>query len=347
MIASFVFPSSHHRTGGVIMLYEFANALARRGNEVHFIHGPAWPQRVERVDQIPFRFDDAVHHHLVDDLYDPSLPIADVLFGWQASHLGLPAVIVQGFRLLGPQADASAYRSPSPKVCVASWLVDVGLSYGVPERQLVHVPLGLDHELFSARVPQDQRTIDVAILYHPSREKGWDVGRQVVEQLVARRPDLRAVVISLADPPRQPLPPGVELLSLDQQRLADDVYNQARVFVQASHHEGFGLTALESMACGAALVTTDCGGSRDYALADETAVVVPAGNATLLADGVEALLDDDDRRHALAAAGARSTQKFDWARSGELLEAFIKAYVADPESYQHEPGEDRSAEFTL
>jgi glycosyltransferase involved in cell wall biosynthesis len=347
VIVSFVFPSSHHRTGGVIMLYEFANALARRGNEVHFIHGPAWPQRVERIDQIPFRFDDRVHHHIVDDLHDPSLPIADVVFGGQALHLGHPSVIVQGFRLLGPHADALSYRSPSPKVCVASWLVDVGLLYGVPARQLVHVPLGLDHELFAVRVPQDERTIDVAMLYHPSREKGWDVGRQVLEQLVARRPELRAVVISLADPPRQPLPDGVQLLALDQQRLADDVYNQARVFVQASHHEGFGLTALESMACGAALVTTDCGGSRDYAFADETAIVVPAGNATVLADGVEALLDDDARRLALAAAGARSTQKFDWARSGELLEAFIVRYAADPESYQCEPGEDRSAEFAL
>ena len=348
MIVNIVFPSSHHRTGGVAMLFEFANALARRGHEVHFVHAPIWEHRVKRVEEIPFAFDPAVRHHIVDSPDDPSLPDGDVLFGWKAgARLGNPAVIVQGFRLLGPKADASAYRSPTPKVCVASWLVEVGRFYGVPEHQLVHVPVGLDHELFAVRTPQHERTLDLAVLYHPSYEKGWSVGRKMLQEMIGRRPDLRAVVISLAGLPPEPLPDGVQLLALDQQRLADEVYNQARVFVQASHHEGFGLTAIESMACGAALVTTDCGGSRDYAIHDETALVVPAGNATLLADGVETLLRDEERRVALATAGARSVRKFDWERSGELLEAFIERYVADPEYYQQPPGEDRSAEFVL
>jgi glycosyltransferase involved in cell wall biosynthesis len=166
--------------------------------------------------------------------------------------------------------------------------------------------------------------------------------------LAQHRPGFRAVVFTLADPPPEPLPDGVEVMvGLDHRRLADEVYNDTRVFIQTSYHEGFGLTAIEAMACGAALVTTDCGGSRDYAFGGETAWVVPAGNATLLADGVETLLADDARRVALADAGARYVRKFDWDRSGELLEAFLERYIADPKAYQQEPGEDRSAEFTL
>ena len=330
------------------MFYEFANALARRGHEVHFVHSPKWQHRVDRVDQISFAFDPAVRHHIVDSPDDVTLPVGDVRLGFTGPpSLGHPAVLVQGFRLLGPKADESAYRSPTPKVCVASWLVEVGRFYGVPEHQLVHVPLGLDHELFAVRKLQTERSIDVAMLYHPSYQKGWDVGRRVLDELLLRRPGLRAVVVTLADPPASPLPHGVQLLGLDQRRLADEVYNEARVFVQASHHEGFGLTAVESMACGAALVTTDCGGSRDYAIAGETAVVVPAGDATLLADGVERLLDDAEQRIGLASAGARSVHKFDWERSGELLEAFLECYVADPKHYQQSPGEDRSKDYTL
>jgi glycosyltransferase involved in cell wall biosynthesis len=347
MIVNFVYPSSRERTGGVTMLYEFANSLARRGNEVHFIHGPLIAQRVSSVDEISFRFHPAAVHHLPDDLDDPSLPRADVLFGGGGRRLGEPAVIVQGFRLLGPAADALAYRSPTPKVCVASWLVEVGRWYGVPERQLVHVPLGLDHELFAMRTPPEARTIDVAMLYHPAPEKGWDVGRAMLDELWRRRPDLRTTVITLARPPRDPLPDGVLREGCTQRQLVDEVYNRTRVFVQASHHEGFGLTALESMACGATLVTTDCGGSRDYATDGQTAVVVPPGDPIALADAVEALLDDDSRRGRLALAGAASVRKFDWDRSGELLESFVAGYAADPPAYQLPPGEDRSAEFRL
>jgi glycosyltransferase involved in cell wall biosynthesis len=270
-----------------------------------------------------------------------------VFFGGSPSQRGHPADIVQGFRLLGPEWDAAVYRTPTPKVCVASWLVDVGRSYGVPEHQLTYVPVGLDHELFAMRTPQARRTLDVAMLYHPSPEKGWDVGRKVLFELTRRNPALRATVISLADPPVEPPPDNVPLVALQQRELADDVYNQTKVFVQASHHEGLGLTAIEAMACGAALVTTDCGGSRDYAVPDETALVVPAGDVHALVTRTESLLADEECRSRLAANASAYVRKFDWAVSGRLLEEFLESYVADPVSYQIPPSEDRSAEFVL
>ena len=112
------------------------------------------------------------------------------------------------------------------------------------------------------------------MMYHPSREKGWDVARVALLELIVRRPQLRAVVFAMSEAPPEPLPEQVcVLVGLDHARLAAEVYNDTRVFVQASYHEGFGLTAIEAMGCGAALVTTDCGGSRDYAVPGETAVV--------------------------------------------------------------------------
>jgi glycosyltransferase involved in cell wall biosynthesis len=348
VILYFNFPSTRDRVGGVIMLYEFANAMGRRGHDVHFIHGPAWEGRVDRVDQIDFDFDPSVTHHIVDTLDDPSLPDGDVLFRAGPARLGEPAGFVQGFRLTGPVMDRAAFHVRGPKVCIASWLVDVGRSFGVPEKQLVHIPLGLDHEIFSLRTPAPPRDIDVAMLYHPFGEKGWDVGRKVLEELTTRQPGLRVVVISMAGAPPEPLPEGVELkLKLDQRELADVVYNRTRVMVQFSHHEGFGLTAVEAMACGAALVTTDCGGSRDYAVPDETALVVPAGDVLGLVESVDALLHDDARRAALAAAGERFVRVFDWDRSAELLEEFLERYLKDPAAFQLPPGEDRSAEFSL
>jgi glycosyltransferase involved in cell wall biosynthesis len=339
----FIWPTSNHRSGGVRVLYEFANGLARRGHEVHFVHGPAWPGRINTLDRLWHPFEPGVVHHIIDDLDDPSLPEADVVFNHDlpARH-GLPAALVQGFRMLPPEFERAAFQAPGPKACVARWLLDVCADFGVSERRLWYVPMGMDHKLFADRRPAADRRYDVALWCNPHPTKGWPVGWTAVVEARRRRPDLRVVVFA-ATQPDVPLDlgPGVDLrVGLDQRGLADEVYNEARVFVQPSFHEGFGFTAVEAMACGAALVTTDNGGSRDYAFDGETAVVVPPDDAAGLVDGLLSLLDDEERRQRLARAGERHTRNFDWDRGSAILEADLLRYLDEPEAFLRETAED-------
>src|SRR4051794_23676234 len=76
VLLNFVFATSTHLTGGVTMLFEFADAMARRGHDVHFVHGPATTTRVARFEDVPFDFDPRVTQHIVDSLDDPSIPAA-------------------------------------------------------------------------------------------------------------------------------------------------------------------------------------------------------------------------------------------------------------------------------
>jgi glycosyltransferase involved in cell wall biosynthesis len=340
VILSFAYPSSSDRTGGVIVLYELANACARRGHEVHFVHGPLTRYRVRSLDELPpFGFDERVQHHLVDRLDDPRLPAGDVVFGGTAPRrLGLPVDLVQGHRMLGEDVERDLFRARLPKVCVSSWLVEVGVGYRSPPEQLWYVPLGIDHHTFAVRTPQGRRRYDVAMLSHPHREKGFAVGVEALAELQRRLPDVRPVVFGI-NTPSLPLPDRVQFWQApDHPTLADEIYNHSRVFLQPSHHEGFGYTAVEAMACGCALVTTDNGGSRDYAVADETALVVPPGDPAALAAAAERLLRDDAARTQLAAAGADLVRRrFDWDSSAALLEPRLEAYVADPARYQRPP----------
>jgi glycosyltransferase involved in cell wall biosynthesis len=340
VILSFAYPSSPDRTGGVFVLYELANACARRGHEVHFVHGPLTPYRVRSLNELPpFRFDDRVEHHLVDRLDDPRLPTGDVVFGGTAPRrLGLPVEVVQGFRMLGEGVERDLFRAPVPKVCVASWLIDVGLGYGSPSEQLWYVPLGIDHRTFTVRTPAEGRRYDVAMLSHPHREKGLAVGVEALADLKRRVPGVQALVFGI-DPPSLPLPDWVRFWQApDHRTLAGEIYNRSRIFLQPSHHEGFGYTAVEGMACGCALVTTDNGGSRDYAVDGETALVVPPGDAAGLAAAAERLLRDDAERARLAGAGAELVRRrFDWDKTAALLEPHLEAYVADPARYQQPP----------
>ncbi len=343
MILTFAYPSAPDRTGGVTVLYELANACARRGHEVHFVHGPLTPYRVRSLDELPpFRFDPRVEHHLVDRLDDPRLPDGHVVFvGTAPRHLGLPVDLVQGFRMLDEDVERALFRARLPKICVASWLVDVCRSHGAPPEQLWYVPLGIDHRTFGVRTPQDRRRHDVAMLYHPHYEKGFDVGLDAVTQLRHRLPDLRVGVFGI-DSPDLRLADWVRFWQApDHATLADRIYNDSRVFLQPSYHEGFGYTAVEAMACGCALVTTDNGGSRDYAVDGETALVVPPGDPAALAGAAEQLLRDDARRARLADAGsALVRRRFDWDNTAALLERHLGAYVADPARYQQAPADD-------
>jgi glycosyltransferase involved in cell wall biosynthesis len=85
--------------------------------------------------------------------------------------------------------------------------------------------------------------------------------------------------------------------------------------------EGFGLAAVEAMACGATLVTTDCGGSRDYA--DETcALVVPPLDVDSLGAGiVEALTTR--RGRDLAKAGQGRALEYSWVSATKALETAL------------------------
>lgn len=344
MIVNFVWPSSAQYTGGVVVLYEFANALASRGVDVQFVHGPATPWRVDRVEDIAwFDFDDRIRHLIVDDLDDPSIADGDVVFAPSApERLGLPVAMIQGHGMIAPEWERESFRLRGLKLVVASWLVDVGARYGAPAEQFASVPVGIDHDLFRVEEPGGDRPIDVVMLYNRHPAKGWPVGLDVLERVRAVRPELAVTVFGIVEPSHE-VPDWIDYrVAPEREVLARDVLNRAKVVLQPSWYEGLGLSAIEAQACGCALVTTDNGGSRDYAEDGVTARVRPPGDAAGLAEATLRLLADDDERDRLAAAGAAGVRRFSWDHAGDLLLAHLERYVADPDHFRGALGPDRT-----
>lgn len=109
-----------------------------------------------------------------------------------------------------------------------------------------------------------------------------------------------------------------------------------KIFLQAAGVGGLGLPVFEAMTCGAALVTTDNGGSRDYALQGRTALVAGQGtrssrppdwskeSSAEIARAMAALIDDETTRIRLAVAGAEHLRSiFDWGRCTRLTEELL------------------------
>ncbi len=97
----------------------------------------------------------------------------------------------------------------------------------------------------------------------------------------------------------------------------DDVlpafFRRAEVVAYPSLEEGFGLPALEALACGAALVTTT--GSAMEEVVGGAAVLVRPRDPEALAGAIERLVVDRAGRERLRAAGPPRAAEFTWAAS--------------------------------
>ena len=110
-----------------------------------------------------------------------------------------------------------------------------------------------------------------------------------------------------------------------QSKLARE-YSKAEVFVVGSRVEGFGFPGLEALACGVPLVTTDNGGSREYAENEVTALVVPPGDPHALARAIQRIRSEPSLRAELVRNGLeRARTRFSWDRAALGLEEALGA----------------------
>ena len=128
-------------------------------------------------------------------------------------------------------------------------------------------------------------------------------GLEAVAAVKARHPEVLLVGFGVKRP-REALPYDEFHENLPQERLAW-LYSRCPIYLCPSWDEGLGMPPMEAMACGAALVTFDNGGCRDYALDRETALVAP-------------------RRDVIARLGRDFvTSRFDWDRAAGRLESLL------------------------
>jgi glycosyltransferase involved in cell wall biosynthesis len=92
------------------------------------------------------------------------------------------------------------------------------------------------------------------------------------------------------------------------------LYSGASAVAIPSLYEGFGMPALEALACGAAVVASNRG-SLPEIVADAGVIVDPLDLASI-AQGLEAVLGSQRLRQALAEAGLRRAADFNWSSSG-------------------------------
>jgi glycosyltransferase involved in cell wall biosynthesis len=368
MRITFLLPTFAPRpSGGFRVVYEYANRLVERGHEVTVVHPRRlpyehqWPYRglvpwlrakggrVRRALFTPkltwFPIDPRVRLLFTPDAAEHRIPDADAIFAtwWVTAEVvagygagkGRKCYLIQGHEVWGgpPERVEATWRAPLEKVVIARWLFEKGVELGVAPEAMTHIPNGIDHANFRRIQPIEDRPRRVVMMSSTSPAKGLGIGIRALELARERVPGLEAVFFGIdprpADVPHwinyvQDPPPPV---------LVEEIYNGSSISLCSSYAEGWYLPGAEAMACGCAVVSTDNGGIREYAVPGETALLSPPGDSEALAGNLIHLLQDDGERRRLAQAGYTRIQGFNWSRSTDQLEAFLAGRV-------HPPAED-------
>ena len=99
------------------------------------------------------------------------------------------------------------------------------------------------------------------------------------------------------------------------------LYNAATLVVLPSLEEGFGLPAIEAMACGAPVAASDCG-SLPEVLGDAGRYFDPRDHTSIFAV-IDHILNDDALRKRMSEDGLARSREFLWKRAAEATLAIF------------------------
>jgi glycosyltransferase involved in cell wall biosynthesis len=222
-----------------------------------------------------------------------------------------------------PERVDATYRLPLRQIVISTWLRDVMRGKFGADAEVLVTPV--DRNLFHpvTRV-HGEGPPRVLMLHHDYAWKGVAEGLDAVAR--ARRRGAQLVLVGFGvKAPRRPLPYD-EFHENPPQEMLAPLYSGCDIYLCPSWDEGLGMPAMEAMACGAALVTFDNGGCRDYARDGETALVAARRDVDALAAQLARLVTEPTLRSRIAAAGRELvTRAFDWDVAVDRLERLLRS----------------------
>jgi mannosyltransferase len=186
---------------------------------------------------------------------------------------------------------------------------------------------GIDVDLYS---PPDDRVAAFAKTGLPGkygigtfgrvrRQKGSDLFVESMCRLLPRYPDFCGLVVGLTTVDNLPFVEGLkqqiasagltERIRFLGELPIEEVplwYKRISIYVFASRVEGFGLTMLEAMAAGDAVVATRAGAAEMIITDGDEGVLVPVDNVEALVDALEPLMREPER---IEAMGKRARER--------------------------------------
>lgn len=206
-------------------------------------------------------------------------------------------------------------------ITVSNWLKEIVDAYSQKPAHLLKNPI--DTQIYKAANSQLLRKPhSIGLLYHTEEMKGVKYAMDALYRLKERYEDLTVEMFGMFSKPKD-LPSWINYKVCASQAETVDIYNRVQVFLCASVEEGYGLTGLEAMACGACLISTSYLGVLEYAENGYNALLSPVKDVDALVANVSYVFENDEERVRLARNGVQSVQQYSWESAMEKLTKLI------------------------
>lgn len=219
---------------------------------------------------------------------------------------------------------AWSYRQGLHPIVASPWLAQVlEREYGIPSTTFA---IGVDRDQYR---PRDVPREDDAVLFYTrasTPRRGVPLGLMALEELHRRRPGTRTALFGEGARVRTPFP-HEHLGVLGRDELAER-YSRATVGLVLSLTNP-SLVPHEMLACGLPCVDV-ASASSVAAHGPDTAIALAPLDPAGLAGTIAELLDDPAGRAARVAQGREAVAGLTWERTGEQVEAGLRAALAGP-----------------
>lgn len=164
--------------------------------------------------------------------------------------------------------------------------------------------------------------------------KGFDILARALAEVMPQRPGMRLLVAGPGDLDEMELPAEVAAHTTFLGKVSEE--DKARMLRSVDLYiapntggESFGMILTEAMAAGAAVVATDMDAFRRVLDGGRAGALFPNGDAGVLGQTITELLDDAQRRQALAAHAGKVVAAYDWpVVASRVLEVYNSAIEA-------------------
>lgn len=237
--------------------------------------------------------------------------------GYEAGSHGLMAEDGVIGRLLRYVLASLSYRLPVPIWCVSGWVKD---RIGRADAKVVFPPALNLGQFAPKKTERREGLVVIGTIGRRGATKGYKDFVKALESL----PTWTGIHVLIASPvPNEvPVPPGVsaEGVHATTESAMAAFYNRCDIFVLPSRMEGFPLPPLEAMACGCAVVSTQCGGVVEYARDEVNCLLVPTRDPVALGRALDRLIHDAALRERLSREAVQTAGVFGY-------QAMVKTFV--------------------
>ncbi len=239
---------------------------------------------------------------------------------------------------------ATIFREAPTPMAAAVWLAERGIRFayrdvpfqavsestaddlagrGIKRDAITVIYNGIDTSFYTPAPGTRAATPTFAYLGRLKKYKGVDLVLQAFAKL--DRPDARLEIAGSGDyrDHLESLADALDLfgrvrflgyVSAEEKR---DLLRRAWSSVLASPKEGWGITNLETGACGTACIASNSPGLRESLIDGETGILVPHGDIGALAGAMRRIADSVEGANAMGSAGRRFAERFTWDKSAD------------------------------